>query len=694
MNIGRVTKIFVVVTIAVLLVFTIPRAYAPVAIMHLGFKGVVVSPPQYNATIDAYVFKIRAFEERDFSSYPENQVCAVDWESGSLMSLTEEIVTIYVSTDKYYLVSGLNVGDYVEVRTKTYIYPEILGGWIIHWLLCIKISPQQFAKIWVDKGCGATYSVGEKCIIYFQVTRRAYVKIVDELPGGTYKVLTAGWAEPGVIYVIRGIVGEPAGYRIFHIYATDETGATSYDMCHIRVLGKTISITIRPVGIPAGFCTKIYINGVYKGQVCGGDEAHIEVTIVDTSCVLEVDEIIVVSTGVRYRALQHRFTLTGSASINIMYVKEVKVKIDAEPRVCKVIVNGIEHPVPYEDWLMVGSNTISVPEIVEYHGSYYVFAGWSDGSTEASRTIDISAPLELKAFYKKAYKLTISAKLINNAPVTVPVLINETEYSTKVSEILTEGTYLVKVEPVVLVEEGVRYSFVKWEDGVIKTERVIKLSSDTELSAVYKLQYFVNIVVKPSDYEKYLEGVFTGEGWHDENSKIMISVTKLAVEIGAGTRIIFSSWKGDILSEATSVEVTVTKPMTIVSVWKKQHYLEVISEHGSPTGEGWYDEGTQATVKVNPVEGFLVEYHFVKWILDEGTPNEKAYTSPEVVITMDKPHTLKAVWRVDYTKLIIVIVAVIGGLAAVIVVLLMIVKKKHALKHALPPPPPPSQSPY
>ncbi|RLE80335.1 MAG: hypothetical protein DRJ52_06615, partial [Thermoprotei archaeon] len=111
-------------------------------------------------------------------------------------------------------------------------------------------------------------------------------------------------------------------------------------------------------------------------------------------------------------------------------------------------------------------------------------------------------------------------------------------------------------------------------------------------------------------------------------------------------------------------------------------------------GEGWYDEGTQATVKVNPVEGFLVEYHFVKWILDEGTPNEKAYTSPEVVITMDKPHTLKAVWRVDYTKLIIVIVAVIGGLAAVIVVLLMIVKKKHALKHALPPPPPPSQSPY
>jgi len=671
---------------AVILTLIIPllayKAYAPVGILHEGFRGIVTSYVQYNSTLNCYYFTLKVQEHRSFSKYPEDQLCEVAWEQGDLMSIIEEEVTILVKPELYYLVKDLKPGDYVEVRTVTYLYPSILGGGTYRYLKCIKkLSAAQFVSIWVDKGCGAAYSVGEYCIIYFRVTRRAYIRLIDELPGGKYKVLAEGWADPGVYY-IRGIIGEPAGYRIFHIYAVDESGVTSYGFCYIKVLGHTYEAYLYTLGLPPGVCVKVYVDGKYAGTLCSGKTLYIKVTTTSPNYVIKVDEIVVVAPGIRYRALQSEYTLDRSISLNIVYVKEVKVKIDVEPRICDITIGVEKHSPPFEGWLPVDVYTISVPAEVEYAGEKYIFVKWSDGSTEATRTIKIEKPLELKAYYKKAHLLEVSAKTFKGAAITVPVLINATKYSTKVSKLFPEGTYVVKVDETILVEEGVRYLFSGWEDGVKAPQRTIKLESDVKLAAVYKLQYYVDVEVKPDKYKTYLKNVIVGEDWYDEGSEVTLSVTQTAVEVSPGVRLVFVKWSGDVTSDSPSVTFKIYEPKKVIAEWKKQYYLNVVSQYGSPTGGGWYDEGSTAVVKVEPVVGFLIEYRFVKWIVDEGTPNEYTVESPELTLTMNAPHTVKAVWKADYTKLILLVVVIAAAVTAAIV--LIFIKRKPA-----PPPPPP-----
>jgi len=673
------TLIIALVIIAPLLAYTV---YAPVGIMHEGYRGIVTSYVKYNSTTGYYYFTLKVEEHRDFSKYPEDQLCEVSWEQGDLMSIIEEEVTILVKPELYYLVKDLKPGDYVEVRVVTYIYPSILGGGIYHYLKCIKkLSEAQFVYIWVDKGCGATYSVGEQCIIYFKVTRRAYIKLIDELPGGSYKILAEGWADPGVYY-IRGVVGEPAGYRIFHIYATDTAGITSYSFCYIVVSGHVYEVYLYPIGLPEGVCVKVYVDGKYAGTLCSGSKLYLKITTTAPKYIVKVDEVVVVAPGIRYRALQSEFTLDRSASINIYYVKEVKVKIDAEPRVCDITIGTEKYSPPFEGWLPVDVYTISVPAEVEYAGEKYVFVKWSDGSTEATRTIKIEEPLKLKAYFTKAHLLEVAAKTPKGVALTVPVFINDVKYSTKLSKLFPEGTYVIKVNDIVSVEEGVRYLFSEWEDGVKSNERTIKLESDVKLSAIYKLQYYVDVEVKPSEYKEYLKNVIVGGGWYDEGSQVTLSVTQTAVEVSTGVRLVFVKWSGDISSEESSTTFKVYEPKKVYAEWKKQYYLKVISQYGSPTGGGWYDEGSTAVVKVEPVVGFLIEYHFVKWIVDEGTPNEYSVESPELSLTMNAPHTVKAVWRTDYTKLIIVVVVAAAAIIGAILIILL-------RRRPLPPPPPP-----
>lgn len=98
--------------------------------------------------------------------------------------------------------------------------------------------------------------------------------------------------------------------------------------------------------------------------------------------------------------------------------------------------------------------------------------------------------------------------------------------------------------------------------------------------------------------------------------------------------------------------------------WKKQFYLEVVSAHGEVKGEGWYDEGSYARVELSEtVEGFLVRQVFEHW---EGLkPEDRVLAAGIVEVYMEGPRKLEAVWKTDYTQLIVVIVAVGALLAAI-----------------------------
>lgn len=125
-------------------------------------------------------------------------------------------------------------------------------------------------EIWVDKGCGSAYNIGDPIIIYFKVNVRAYVRIVDEFPDGSTKLLYSGWVDGGVTYYIKGVMGEPAGYRIFHIYAEDEYGNTAHDECYVGVGGKPDLI----VGDVSWSPSEVVKGDVVKFMVKVGNEGY------------------------------------------------------------------------------------------------------------------------------------------------------------------------------------------------------------------------------------------------------------------------------------------------------------------------------------------------------------------------------------------------------------------------------------
>ncbi|MBS7615198.1 glycoside hydrolase family 5 protein [Candidatus Bathyarchaeota archaeon] len=86
-----------------------------------------------------------------------------------------------------------------------------------------------------------------------------------------------------------------------------------------------------------------------------------------------------------------------------------------------------------------------------------------------------------------------------------------------------------------------------------------------------------------------------------------------------------------------------------------KYYVSVDSELGEAYGSGWYDEGTYAMVGVEDTASGLI----IQDILDhfEGLgPADIAIDAKTVRIFVDGPRQIVAVWRKDYTRLILFIV--------------------------------------
>jgi hypothetical protein len=100
-----------------------------------------------------------------------------------------------------------------------------------------------------------------------------------------------------------------------------------------------------------------------------------------------------------------------------------------------------------------------------------------------------------------------------------------------------------------------------------------------------------------------------------------------------------------------------SSPHAVVAHYKTQYMLTVISEYGIAEGTGWYDAGTSAPFSVTTQVD--VSYG-VKQVFDRWTGDTQS-TSAAAAITMDSPHTVRAIWRMDSTVLYTTIAVGIAG---------------------------------
>jgi len=116
------------------------------------------------------------------------------------------------------------------------------------------------------------------------------------------------------------------------------------------------------------------------------------------------------------------------------------------------------------------------------------------------------------------------------------------------------------------------------------------------------------------------------------------------VSDGIGTQYVWTSWSD---SGAQTHDYTVpSSSETVTANYKTQYYLTVQSDHGTTSGEGWYDYCTYAYAGLDTGEVIDdgTKYLFVKWTVDAtGTDYAKSDA-----IHMEGAKTAVAEWKTQY----------------------------------------------
>lgn len=105
-------------------------------------------------------------------------------------------------------------------------------------------------------------------------------------------------------------------------------------------------------------------------------------------------------------------------------------------------------------------------------------------------------------------------------------------------------------------QSNVRGEFIRWSDSSTTTSRTLQLDDDTSLTAVYGIQYYVDVT---SQF-----GVAEGSGWYDANSTLEPSVQS---PIDSQQSLAFSTWSIGTQSFGLGEPIRISSPMTIEAVW-------------------------------------------------------------------------------------------------------------------------------
>jgi ribosomal protein L40E len=158
----------------------------------------------------------------------------------------------------------------------------------------------------------------------------------------------------------------------------------------------------------------------------------------------------------------------------------------------------------------------------------------------------------------------------------------------------------------------------------------------------------------------------------------IISVPDL-VNVDNGTRLRFDRW-ADGFSLPTRT-VYLQDDATFEVTYVTQHSLTLESPQGSPTGAGWYDEGSSAQFSANATQamsGVLGslggKWAFQGWYEGQSLVNKSSSAS----ITMGRAHSLTARWAADYT-IPLVIIGVVAGAVLVGITVIFLRRRRPTL---------------
>lgn len=147
------------------------------------------------------------------------------------------------------------------------------------------------------------------------------------------------------------------------------------------------------------------------------------------------------------------------------------------------------------------------------------------------------------------------------------------------------------------------------------------------------------------------------------------------------TRLAFSMWSDGVADNPRVIRLK--RDTVLNTVYRVEHHVAVSSQIGEAAGEGWYVEGSTATVSVAPSiipKDFFTNHVFDGWV-ENGS---KASSSTVYSFTVTRPVRLTASWRTELNPITVGVLVLLVVLLALVTLLVFLTRKRR-----LPPPPPP-----
>ena len=135
----------------------------------------------------------------------------------------------------------------------------------------------------------------------------------------------------------------------------------------------------------------------------------------------------------------------------------------------------------------------------------------------------------------------------------------------------------------------------------------------------------------------------------EEDSTHTIGIPSASTLEGNAKRYDFVQWNDQSASLTRSIKVTDDMPLKhFIALLQTKYLLTIYSDHGSPSGAGWYDEGSTAELNMAASEVFIETIPSKVRVAFTGWSAGYMPTSPRNYVDMNGPTVVLANWKDQY----------------------------------------------
>ena len=240
-------------------------------------------------------------------------------------------------------------------------------------------------------------------------------------------------------------------------------------------------------------------------------------------------------------------------------------------------------------------------------------------------------------------------------------------------------TYVLSQSHSWVKDKSSRYNLVAYSlDGsdFVSIARVprgvftLDIVGNTSHNVVFRAATQFPIAVSGSEVFFFSPESPTEDNWFDAESKVSVVVPPIIDVEENKIRRILTGWSIDNSQvqeiDTSNIEFFTTPTIETSEIHNvdfttiTEFKVDVISEYGTPEGDGWYEAGSVATVNIIPENEGLVRHVVDSWI---GPEIEVEGSSAKVSVR--GPIEIQANMREDYSLVIVVIIIPIGALVFV-----------------------------